>query len=115
MLALLWDVIGFGEDEGSGGEVAVVVWLSRGLSCRRGGEIERPPLRGSENVLILAPDMARRRVRASRSGSFEGVSVREVVGRSGVQGQGMAMVSSKGREARGGVTRSVVAAAVVVA
>lgn len=110
--ALLWAEMGFGGDAGaerSGGEVGVD--LRRGRSCRRGGDVERP-VKGSEDVLILAPLMARRRIKASRSGSFCGGSARELMGPSGVQGQGMATFSdSKVMEETGGVTHSVVVAA----
>ncbi|KAF2626435.1 hypothetical protein BU25DRAFT_98425 [Macroventuria anomochaeta] len=89
---LLCRVLG-GDVERSGRDA---VLFSSGRSCKRGGEIAREPVSGSE--VVLAPDMARRRVRASSSGSFcVGRSARELVGRSGVQGHGMATVSgSKG-------------------
>lgn len=84
----------------------MAVLLSRGRSCSRGGETARGPVRGRD--VVLPPDMARRRVRASSSGSLGGRSARELVGRSGVLGQGMAMVfCSKGAEGSGGVTRRV--------
>lgn len=104
-----------GDVEPSGG-VVLVLW-SNGRSWRRGGDIARLLVNGSEVVLLLlAPDMARRRERASRAGWsravwLEGRSARELFGRSGVQGQGMAMFVSalKVEEGRGGVTRRVAA------
>jgi hypothetical protein len=82
--------------------MVVVFVASKGRSCSRGGDIERPAM-GSEVVLWLAPDMARSRVRASRS-----VCVCERGGASGVLGQGTGVFSSKGAGARGGVTRSAI-------
>lgn len=77
-----------------------------GRSCRRGGEIAREPVSGRE-VVLLAPDIARRRVRASSSGT----AAFELCGRSGVHGHGIATVvsTSNGADERGGVTRNVVA------
>lgn len=101
----------FGGEQGSGGPrrldkevgaMVVVFVASKGRSCSRGGDIERPAM-GSEVVLWLAPDMARSRVRASRS-----VCVCERGGASGVLGQGTGVFSSKGAGARGGVTRSAI-------
>lgn len=69
----------------------------------------RDPDSGSE--VLLPPDMARKRVRVSSSGSLGRRSARELVGRSGVLGQGMANVfCSNGAEERGGVTRKVATA-----
>lgn len=92
-----------GDAEPSCGDVAML--LSSGRSCRRGGEIAREPVRGRE-VVLLAPDMARRRVRASSSGR----AAFELCGRSGVHGHGIATVVSatNGAGTRGGVTRIVV-------
>jgi hypothetical protein len=57
-------------------------------------------------LLVLVPDMARRRERAEGSIAcgFEGKPVRALLGRSGVLGQGIAMVASglKGWGCRGG-------------
>ena len=57
--------------------------------------------------MLLAPDIARRRVKASNSGT----AAFELCGRSGVHGHGIATVVSvlNGVDARSGVTRNVVA------
>jgi hypothetical protein len=92
-----------GDAEPRGGDVAML--FSSGRSCRRGGEIARELVSGRE-VVLLAPDMARRRVRASSSGR----PAFELCGWSGVDGHGIATVvpTVNGADARGGVTRSVV-------
>lgn len=98
-----------GEAAPSGGDAAL---CSSGRSCSRGGETARVLVSGRD-VVLLAPDMARSRVSASRTGRSrwwrpEGRSAWLEFGRSGVFGQGMAKFGSvlKGSEGRGGVTRS---------